>query len=97
MRQLLLWLLLRLRLRLRCAGWRLAEWVGGWGAEAAGADSSWTYWLADSWLLALRVEGLLHIGGGFFERIPDEFPLDVLFAAVVDLDRRGVHFAGDAG
>ena len=40
---------------------------------------------------------MLHIRSGFFERIPDELPLNVLFAVVINLLRRRVHFAGNAG
>jgi hypothetical protein len=95
----LLWLLLLLRLLrllrlwLRRAG--LAERVAC--RRTYSAYSTWAYWLADSLLLALRIERLLHIRSGFFERIPDEFPLNILFAVVVDLLRRRVHFAGNAG
>ena len=79
-----------LRLWLRHAG--LTEWVA-----CRGTYSTWSDWLADSLLLALRIERLLHIRGGFFERIPDEFPLNIFFAAVIDLLRRRVYFAGNAG
>jgi hypothetical protein len=82
-----------LRLWLWHAG--LAEWVAcrrTYSAYSTRAD-----WLADSLLLALRIERLLHIRSGFFERIPDELPLNILFAVVVDLLRWRVHFACDAG
>ena len=89
---LLLRLLRLLRLWLRHAG--LAERVT---CRRTSAYSAWSDWLADSLLLALRIERLLHICGCFFERIPDELPLNILFAVVVDLLRRRVHFAGYAG
>ena len=92
----MLWLLLLLRLLrlLRLWLWRagLAKWVA-----CRRTYSTWADWLADSRLLTLRIERLLHIRSGFLERIPDELPLNILFAVVVNLLRRRVHFAGDAG
>ena len=89
----LLLLLRLLRLWLRRAG--LAERVTR--RRAYTADSTLSNWLTDSRLLALRIERLLHIRGSFLERIPDEFPLNVLLAVVVDLLRRRIDFAGDTG
>lgn len=80
-------------LRLRHA--RLAEWVSC--RRTYSAYPTWSDWLADSLLLALRIERLLHIRGSLFERIPDELPLNILFSVVVDLLRRRVHFAGNTG
>ena len=79
-----------LRLRHSCRG--LAERV-----TCRRTYPTWSDWLADSRLLALRIERLLHIRSGFFERIPDELPLNILFAVVVDLLRRRIYFAGNAG
>jgi len=42
-------------------------------------------------------ELLLHGCCGVFERVPDEFPIDVFLAAVIDPLRRGVLGAGHAG
>ena len=99
---LLLWLLLRLGLR--HARWR-AEWaiagrakrVTAGRTESAGADCSLSDRLADSRLLPLRIQSLLRIRCRFLERIPDELPLNILLAVVVDLLRRRIHFAGNAG
>jgi len=82
-----------LRLWLRRA--RLAKRVTR--RRSYSANSTRSDWLTDSRLLALGIERLLHIRCRFFERIPDEFPLNVLLAVVIDLLRGRIHFAGDAG
>src|SRR6202035_5833993 len=84
---LLLWLLLRLGLRLRHARWR-AERVTAGRTETAGTECSLSDRLADSRLLPLRIQSLLRIRCRFLERIPDELPLDILLPVVVDLLRR---------
>jgi|SRR5580704_8114900 hypothetical protein len=69
-----------------------AEWIAALRAECALADR-----LADSGLLALRIQGLLHAVCRVFERIPDKFPIEIFLTAMVDLLRRGVDFARNAG
>src|ERR1700719_815387 len=99
-----LWLWLRWGLRLRHARWR-AEWVTAGRAKrvtagrtkSAGTECSLSDRLADSRLLPLRIQSLLRVRCRFLERIPNELPLDILLAVVVDLLRRRIHFAGNAG
>jgi hypothetical protein len=67
-----------------CCG-AAAEGVGDWYTEpATGCAAGGAAHL------------LLHCGGGVFEGVPDEFPVNVFFSAVVELQRAGVLGAGDS-
>src|ERR1700683_516248 len=66
-----------------CAG-ADAEGVGDWQTHGAATRA------------AGAAQLLLHCGCGVFQRVPDEFPVDVFFAPVVGLQRAGVLGAGDS-